>query len=153
MSALDKIIFVPYLERDTARVNDVYNFRDEFSELKRRQIPNTSASVLEVLVCLSRKIDRDILYDSEKGDRSSTWFWMLMQNTHLLDLTDDVYKQYPQDAEYRIRRWAEEWMYRKYSEYNTGLFIFRKPVKNLNKLDLWSQTNKYIMSELMEEIA
>ena len=96
-------------------------------------------SMLEMLVALAMRIETDILYDAEFGDRTGTWFWMILKNAGL-DMNDtDYYQIYIDQVLNRILS--------RYYEKNSEGSLF--PVKNTcgkdwRKTDLWMQIQLYL---------
>lgn len=84
------------VEDDRNRAVDGMELRDRFemetgwpiSEYKEVGL-NVPCSVLEMLVGLAMRIEDDIMYDPEHGERTHIWFWMMAENLGLTKATDD----------------------------------------------------------------
>lgn len=102
----------------------------------------TTPSVFEVLVALARRIERDIMYDNEKGDRTHKWFWIMMDNLDLTRARDNGwYKEYEDFVSEKI----DIWMHHKFGSNGKGsLFPLDNPNIDQTKLDIWSQMTNYL---------
>mgnify|MGYP006988995765 CR=1 FL=1 len=55
---------------------------------KGKNTPSTPCSMLEMMVALSVRIEDDIMYDPQFGDRTAQWFWSMIENMGLLNMKD-----------------------------------------------------------------
>lgn len=101
--------------------------------------PNLPCSMLEMLIALSRRAEDDIMHDPDFGDRTSKWFWTIMQNLGL-DCFDDYNWIEPE-----VDRILDVFLHRRYQTngYGGAFPICSKPV-DLTKTDLWWQMNAYL---------
>ena len=97
-------------------------------------------SVLEMLVALAIRIDRDIQPDLEDYDHTSEWFWLMIGNLGLLEQTDDAI-----DYE-EIDHILDKWLERDY-EFNGegGLFPLEYAEKDQRDVEIWYQMHAYLM--------
>ena len=96
-------------------------------------------SVLEMMVALARKAENDIMHDPDFGDRSSQWFWTMLENLGL-----DVYDDY-HFFEEEVDRILDIFLHRRYENNGSGgAFPIRNRTRDLRKTDLWWQMNAYL---------
>lgn len=138
-----KLYATPYiweLDYDRNRAQDgVYLrtiFRSESGYIVDETIP---CSLLEMFIALARRAENDIMYDPDIGDRSSQWFWIMMQNLGL-----DVYDDYHY-FESEVDKIIDIFVHRRYGNTgNGGAFHMQSPIQDLRKNDLWWQMNAYL---------
>jgi len=143
---------------DENRIYDGLELRSEFTESIGEHLYylidnlDEKCSVLEMLIGLARRWDRDVMYDPYIGDRSCDWFWIMMSNLGLDFFTDECFD------EEEIDKILDIFMYRKYGEdgvgslfpnmKNRGHFLAKKWSKSGQKVvknDIWSQINEYFI--------
>lgn len=131
--------------RDINREKDGTDQRQRFAEdsgWKPDEVLDILAgpcSVLEMLVAFATRIEQDIMYDSEDGDRTGKWFKLMLDNVELLAMDDtDYYQTYVDHILERI-------MSRRYRRDSKGSLF---PVKNTcgkdwRVIELWMQMQLY----------
>lgn len=128
------------IPEDRNRAEDAYAMRRDYIE--DFDISDESqegdASVLEVLIALSKRIDADIMWDETKGDQSSHWFWLMISNLGL-NYYNDNHMNYEQCSEV-----VDNFMQRNYGRNGSGS-LFPRPVKTeiIRKEEIWDQLNLY----------
>ena len=96
-------------------------------------------SVLEMMIALSKRVENDIMYDPDYGDRSRVWFWTMLQNLGL-----DSYDDYNW-FESEVDRILDVFLHRRYAKNGVGgAFPIRNQTRDLRKTDLWWQMNAYL---------
>lgn len=124
---------------DDCRISDGYRFRDlYFTDYGVIDDPegfvSKPCSILEMLVSFCIRIEKEILFDNNKGDRSSFWFWKMIGNMGLLDMDDGRF-----DHDYVVKT-LDIFNERGYKKDGLGgLFYIPGCKKDLRKLDIWSQ--------------
>lgn len=134
--------FYSEMGMDKNRSSDGLCLRDEFS---REEGSNDiylamaeDASVLEVLVALARRIDHDFMYDIRYGDRTSLWFWIMIENLGLNNYDDAHYNEYDVD------KILTYFMDRRYGRDGRGsLFPIRNDSIDVRNYDIWYQMNAF----------
>lgn len=97
-------------------------------------------SVLEMMIALARRTEDDIMHDPKLGNRTSYWFWMMLEN---LDL--DRFDDYDYNAE-EVDYILQIFMHHAYSpDGNGGLFPCYGIETDMRKTDLWWQLNQYLV--------
>jgi hypothetical protein len=147
ISVLKFIYTMPFIAvhvRDINRIKDAINLRNEFNnemDIVADLSEETDASVLEVLVALSIRCERDII--GEPG--SEMWgrlFWEMLHNLKI-DVTNDRF------AEDEIEEKVDNWMRRNYKFDGTGgIFPLRKkPQIDQTEVEIWYQMQSYISED------
>ena len=92
-------------------------------------------TVLEFLVGLARRIENDIMYDAgSDDDRTSVWFWEMVQNLGLDRYDDEHYDDIEVDDI------VTKFMSRKYNEESGNIFKVGSGQKNMQ---LWDQAQAW----------
>lgn len=133
------------VSHDANREQDGMDLREDFaddSEWRKEDILEVLAgpcSVLEMLVALAMRIERDIMYTPDDGDRTGEWFKLMLDNMKLLPMTDtDYYQPY-------VDQILEDIMSRHYKKNSKGSIF---PVRNTQgkdwrKTEIWMQMMLY----------
>lgn len=95
-------------------------------------------SVLEMMIALAMEMER-IMDDPDIGDRTSEWFWTMIDSLGLIDMTDDIF-----DKTYTSRT-IERFLDRQYRRNGVGgLFIINDCDEDLNDVEIWYQMCWYL---------
>ena len=138
---------------DENRYEDGLSLRSRFAyELgySNDHITNTMGddpcSVLEMMIALALRCEEHIMDDIEYGDRTSQWFWTMIDNAGFGSLTDLNFNS--REAEHIINRVLN----RKYGPCGEGGFFYIKNNCNvdLREVELWYQLNWYLDSYFEE---
>lgn len=101
-------------------------------------------SCLEVLIGLAIRIQDEIMWNPDKGDRVPVWFWQMVENLGLKDLDDDHF--YGSKSSERVTEILENWMDREYSRDGFGsIFPIPKCNRDLRRVQIWSQMSEYFL--------
>lgn len=104
---------------------------DHEKELSYREPP---CSILEMMIALAIRIESAIMTDDRKGDRTSFWFWTMIETLGLKKYDDIHYD------EYEVQRILDTFLERSYSpEGRGGLFFIPGTRKDLTKVEIWYQ--------------
>lgn len=91
-------------------------------------------SVLEMMIALARRIEEQIMSNTNYGDRISQWFWYMISSLGLNHMTDLEYN------ENEARMIIDRFLKREYmSNGEGGLFIVKNPPRDLRNVDIWAQ--------------
>lgn len=105
----------------------------------------TPCSVMEVLVALAVRCEEHIMANPEYGDRTSEWFWTMMENLGLDRMTD---RRFRSDEFYYI---IDRFLDREYGPHGEGgLFYIPNPRRDLRTVDIWYQLMWYLSSSVRE---
>lgn len=91
-------------------------------------------SVLEMMIALSIRCEDHIMDNPDVGNRVGQWFWEMIVNLGLGQMTDANFD--PDYVQYSIRIFLE----RKYLRNGAGgLFKIEDPTKDMRSADIWYQ--------------
>lgn len=135
---LHSVEFIHLIKLDRNRADDGVDLRLTFAYDKgydtdiKRYISGP-CSVLEMMIALSIRCE-DIMDNPEIGDRTGQWFWRMIVNLGLGDMTDDHFDQYV--AEEVI----ECFLNRQYeADGRGGLFFIPNCSEDLRDMEIWKQ--------------
>lgn len=124
--------------RDGDRAEDGLQLRQKlgFSDI----LQDKPCSVLEMLIALAIRIDNELMYSFDEGDRTVQWFWEMIVNMGLGSQND-----YNYDAAY-VNSCIERFIRREYDAdgSNGGIFVLSNPRENLKNVDIWYQAMWYL---------
>lgn len=153
---LHSIEFSSPLEMDRNRADDGMDLREEwFARMEDAGYDypldalDGPCSVLEMLIGLADRCERQIMWDPEYNDRTYKWFYEMLYNlldgnrVHLEDCSDDVMDLETMQA---VRHAVDVLLDRTYepSGYG-GLFPLHNPRRDQTQVELWFQLNQYLM--------
>lgn len=99
---------------------------------------NKPCSVLEMLIALAVKCE-DIMDDLEYGDRTTQWFWGMINNLGLGAMYDSRF-----DKEY-VEKCIKRFLTRTYKpDGRGGLFTIRNCESDLREVEIWYQLCWYL---------
>lgn len=132
--------FVWLVPNDDNRLQDGLELRGEFFQVYGEDIGEEGASVLEVLIALSRR-----LAFTADGD-PEVWAWRLIQNLELDKFWDPLKSASKlQDLDNRL----EALIWRTYhSDGQGGFFPLAWPEEDQRKVELWYQMNAFIEEQV-----
>lgn len=152
LTYLNDIPFRYSLQRDDNRESDGIDLRYRFGyelsypdSLIGNLLDDHPCSVLEMMVALALRCEEDIMNDPSKGDRTKLWFWEMISNMGLGEMSDWNF-----DREY-VRDCVNRMLDREYDPDGTGgLFIIKKKKRDLRTVEIWYQACWYL-NELLEK--
>lgn len=96
-------------------------------------------SILEMMVALSLRCEEHIMGDPDIGDRTARWFWDMIDNLGLGDMSDSRY-----DDEY-ICRVVDKFLDRRYKRDGSGgLFRVNNYRRDMRGVEIWNQMMWYL---------
>lgn len=140
--------FYSTIEMDQNRILDGLALRKRFFEETGIFVdPSEPCSVLEMLIALAQRIEIDIMWDPEQGDRTAKWFWEMMANLGL----DIFYDEFdPEYDYYAIDCIMNTFLGRSYSPSGIGgLFPLRNPQQDQRTVEIWYQMNRYFIENYL----
>lgn len=155
VKAFSKVLYTLYisnfeaiLERDNDRILDGLRLRRDFldeegidRDLEESIFPGKQCSILELMVALACRCERDLMTNADIGDRTSKWFWVMMHSLGLDGMTDNTYD--PDRVSYIL----DTFINRQYDYTGFGgLFTVQNPRRDMRDVDIWYQMCWY-MSE------
>lgn len=143
------IKFMHFVGNDVDRAKDGlelrFRFEEEYGKLYELEKKlEGECSILEAFVALAERCERDIMCDFDCGDRTSEWFWVIMDNLGLSTFTNSSFNS---DEIWRI---CEIFNLRKYgkSGKNGGAFPLKRRhldfESDVREVELWYQMNWYL---------
>ena len=144
MEMLHHIPFEWYHHRDANRAIDGIDLRDLFSYetgiMDWYHALGGPCSVLEMLLGLAHRIDKEVMYDHEIGDRTNIWFWEMIHNLGLDEFDDSNFR--PDIVEEKVNIWLN----RKYDRDGFGsIFPVKNSQKDQRKIEIWAQAQEYFL--------
>ena len=146
---LHRVKFYSMVPHDENRASDGIELREEY--LKEINYPRFvdicgECSVFEMLIGLARRMDFETgdPYDFENSvDRTSYWFWEMIDNLDLIAFDDDSYVEYNGMDE--VPKIIENFLERNYSRDGVGgLFPIYRSKEDQRKVEIWYQMNQYL---------
>lgn len=139
--------FVPLIPNDDNRAADGMNLRYHFSTMCSSFADYSAiegpCSLLEMLVALAARIDRDIMQGPDDPDRSIKWFWEMITNLGLADYSDDSIDLEKAES---VRTSIDNFLCRNIeSNGEGGLFPLAHPDKDQRTVELWYQMQAYLI--------
>lgn len=130
--------FIPH---DDNRGEDAKELREEYTDTYRITgedlWPASKASLLEVLIRLSRRLEDDTEVNAER------WFWKLLENLGLHHYTDFTFGS---RTENDVDAIMEHLLEREYGyDGNGGLFPLRRPQHDQRQVEIWYQMQAYLL--------
>lgn len=129
--------FLSYLNSWTTTPFTETGFKDmaDWKWAMQRKRP----SVLELLVSLSRHVEKTLMTNTEYGDRTAKWFWTMLINLGLNEQTNSSL-----DEEF-IKATIDRWLKHKYEPNGDGSpFPLKNPPTNLRGCTIWQMLMWYI---------
>lgn len=144
LTYLYKTEFKYSILRDSNREEDGKYLRYRFSRhySKRSDADlylDGPCNILEMMVALSIRIEENIMDDPTYGDRTSQWFWGMINNMGLGSMDDDNFD------EDHVENCINRFLKREYSPNGRGgLFTIRNCKTDLRKVEIWDQLCWYL---------
>ena len=142
LSFLNDIPFSYIIPMDDNRISDGIDLRYRFgydTEIPYAQIATyldiKSASLLEVMVALSLRIEEQFI----NGDDVGKWFWIMIDNLGLIEYKDLYFDKA------KVDRIIKKFMERDYNKNGSGgLFITNDITKDMRNIEIWDQMHLYL---------
>ena len=140
------------LEMDSNRAEDGVDLRYRFgremnydNRIITAYLDDRSCSVLEMMVALVVRCEDHIMTNPEIGDRTSEWFWGMVENMGLERMSDGYF--FEERAESTIDRLID----RDYGiNGEGGLFTIENTGRDIRTIDIWYQMCWYLREYVKE---
>lgn len=143
--------FQVILSDDENRVKDALTLRKDWidecgvkdsDDLLRRHRPFTTpkrATILEVMVALSKKMEDQIMTNTQLGDRTGFWFWSMIESLGIINMTDNNFD------EDKMNKVIHNMISRRYDQDGRGgLFTCPRIDINMRQVSIWYQAMFYL---------
>lgn len=112
---------------------------EDYPEIINDALDDKPCSVLEMMVALAIRCEETIMDDTRYGDRTTQWFWNMMNNLGVGNMTDDIF-----DENY-VNEIIYDFLYRCYDpDGKGGLFYIRGCRDDLRNVEIWTQLCWYL---------
>lgn len=136
---------VSYISMDEKRIQNALGLREFYAdscgypENFVNKLSDHECSVLEIMIDLAVRIENNIMASSEYGDRTSYWFWCMINSLGLNGMYDGEY-----DPEF-VDIILDRFMDREYGPDGEGsLFYVPGTQKDLRNVEIWYQACEYL---------
>ena len=127
--------FVWTVPNDDNRVQDALDLRNDFTDLGRRKLQLAGATLLEVLISLSRRVA------FTAGGDAEYWAWKLLKNLRLNRMVDPLTVAKAN----RVNEIFYSLIWRTYQrDGRGGFFPLKYTMEDQTKVEIWYQMNAYI---------
>ncbi|EET59470.1 hypothetical protein BRYFOR_08561 [Marvinbryantia formatexigens DSM 14469] len=138
--------FIYRIPNDRNRASDGIALRRRFEydytgDASKDIYPGKPCSILEMMVALAIRCEKDIMDDPHKGDRTRQWFWHMIVSLGLNGMNDDCYDESVVDDILHKFLWRQ---YKKTGE--GGLFTIKNCTQDLRDAEIWIQMLWYLDS-------
>lgn len=143
---LHDIPFYSIMERDENRIADGMSLRSEFGYQKGYTdeeiivyLDDVPCSVLEVMVALAVRCEKQFMSDITYGDRTGQWFMAMLGSLRIGSMYNVNYN------EKYVDNVVQKLLDRQY-EYDGdgGLFHLRHPERDMRTIEIWAQMCDYL---------
>lgn len=157
MRVLFNTDFYWVISNDINRAEDGKHLRVDFENQSLYSdysvIYKKPCSVLEMLIALSIRIDEEVMWNPDKGNRAVTWFWEMLENLGIAEIDD--YSFCDPKNRYQIEEVLEKFLSRNYDKdgfgclfppnscYTSNLKVSHK----VSQTEIWYQMMDYMMSK------
>lgn len=147
IAQLQETTFTWIVPNDKHRASDGmsfrYNFVDYMDELGKYVTEDDvddriihPCTVLEMMMALASRIENQLMWDPDLGDRSPLWFFQMLETSGLSYYTDTKY------SKHEVSLILDDVLNRRYKEDGDGGFFYvENPDKDLREVELWWQCN------------
>lgn len=137
------------VKNDDNRAKDGVKLRDSFALDYHYRLDEVNeylygpCRLLEMLVAFAVRINEEIMWDPDKGDRTALWFWTMVENlVGDLEAYSDEY--FNGDSIIKLHELVNIALQRLYSKTGNGSFFpIKSGSKDLRKMELWYQMHAW----------
>jgi len=134
------------IDLDENRAEDGMDLRCQFGDKRRystsmidRNFGGQPCSVLEMMVALAVRCEINITADTEMGDRTGKWFWDMIQNMGLENMTDEHF-----NLEFVATTVSMVLNHEYERNGNGGLFSIKTNRHDMRSAEIWYQMCWYL---------
>lgn len=145
--------FYSPIEMDNNRISDGLSLRTEFGDIfgyDDREIivylDDRQCSVLELMIGLAIRCEKQIMYDVAYGDRTSQWFKKMISSLGLNGMNNRQFD------EMYVSEVMDKFINHDYEPDGRGsLFALSNPSRDMRDVEIWSQLCEYLNEYTMAE--
>lgn len=147
LETIHEMDFYSLIPNDDNRGKDGIHIRQKFIDEEglpalSQSIEKKECSVLEMLIGLSFRLEFETM-GSRYEKTPKEWFWILVDNLGLTDITDENFSI--GDQEFVTDR-VSKMLERRYdSNGNGGLFPLKRAKKDQRRVEIWYQMSAYVL--------
>lgn len=152
---LAEMEFVWLHPRDENRAKDGLKLRREFTNETDLDLDSSSGilpkcTVFEMLAGLARRCEDQLMHNLSYGNRTSEWFFIMIDNLGLSGFTN---KNWDSDTDDDIFNAVHTFLYRKYkiNGFGGGLFPIKKRGVNQKTEEIWKQMMTFLSENYTSE--
>lgn len=146
LTYLYNVEFVYIMPMDANRYEDGINLRYRFGYEHNIEDPviascldTNPCSILEMMVALAYRCEEHIMFNPSSGNKSGRWFWMMIKNLGLGNITDNRF-----DEEY-VNSVVWRFLDRQYDpDGSGGLICIPNSKYDLRTMEIWYQMMRYL---------
>lgn len=138
--------YVYYYEMDKNRASDGIDLRYRFANdcgydynFIAQYLDNRPCSVLEMMIALALDMEENVMSDPEYGNRTAQWFWGMIVNLKIGNMTDDKFNQ--KNVASKITKFMTH-QYKRNGE--GGLFTIHNTNFDMRTHEVWVQATTYL---------
>ena len=147
--------FVWLHPRDENRASDGLMLRRDFANETELYLDNSSGilprcTVFEMLAALANRCESQLMRNLSYGNRTSKWFFIMLENLGLDNLTNSNWKS---DSDEEVFNVIHTFLYRKYRADGTngGLFPVKRRGVNQKTEEIWKQLMTFLSENYTSE--
>ena len=139
-----EFVWCKQTETDANRADDgirlrLLYFQDE-KRISAKGDMRLPCNVLEMMVALSIRIDSDIMGEAGEKANAGKWFWEMIANLGLADMTNSMYD------EGKVISIIKTWLGRAYKRNGSGgAFPLKRTRVDQRKVPIWDQMGEYLV--------
>ena len=107
-------------------------------------IDDRPCSVLEMMLALAIRVEENLMGDPDVGDRTSEWFWDMLESLGIDSMDDSRF-----DISY-VDYILDRFLRRQYHSNGEGGLFTVEDARNMQNMEIWYQMNFYL-SKLIKE--
>lgn len=146
LNHLHDIEFTYIIGMDGNRAEDGIDLRYRFgyecqynNPMIATYLDDRPCSVLEMLIALAMRCEEHIMDNPDIGNRTGQWFWNMITNLGLKDMSDSNFESY------HIEAVISNFLNRKYNRNGKGgLFTVKNCDRDLRTVEIWYQMCWYL---------
>ena len=144
---LSQMHIIPFrysVPKDTNRANDGIELRYRFAYdegyREESKYLDGPCSVLEMLAALALRWEEDFMDNPTTGNRTSEWFWLMVQNIGLEEFTDNKFNKA------LVLQRLDIFLDRRYCRNGDhgNIIVLERDMRDLRNVEIWYQVCWYI---------